>query len=306
MFSKFKTDAEIIFLDPNVDIESKEAKTAVLLSPALYWVRSFELPLKSEKEAKKLLPSLFEEFLPEGEFSYFGYFDGERYIGFAYEEEKIRQLLLHKGVDLAQLEAFYFAQSELDEDMLPAQLGHEWMLASIDGIVVKLPFMKGTQSKALDLSSLALSSKSIKIERYAAPIERKTLYALCAIFLLFALLYGLEWWRVDQEVVRIQKRSDEIFARYSLLPTMTQNRSVLKKYEKIDTKQKKLRKMVAALLKASQATGGSLQSLRVEKESLHALFGNLADQRVLKKRLESLGGKITKLKSGAVAVEVRL
>lgn len=306
MFSKFKTDLEIIFLDPDVDIEPKEAKTAVLLSPALYWVRSFELPVKSEKEAKKLLPSLFEEFLPEGEFSYFGYFDGERYIGFAYEEEKIRQLLLQKGVDLAKVEALYFAQSELGEEMLPVQLSKGWMLASIDGIVVKLPFMEGIESKALDLNSLELSSKSIKIERYAAPIERKTLYALCAVFLLFGLLYGLEWWRVDRETVRIQQRSDEIFAKYSLLPTMTQNRSVLKKYEKIDKKQKKLRKTLAALLKTSQATGGSLRSIRLEKESIHATFDTIADPKRLKKRLHSLGAKIKKLKSGMIAVEVSL
>jgi len=97
LFLKFKTDLEVIFLDPDVALEQGDGRLIVLLSPALYWVRAFELPVKSEKEAKKLLPSLFEEFLPEGEFSYYGYFEEDRYIGFAYEEESIRSVLAQKG-----------------------------------------------------------------------------------------------------------------------------------------------------------------------------------------------------------------
>lgn len=306
MFSKFKTDVEIIFLDPDVDIEPKERKLAVVLSPALYWVRAFELPLKSEKEAKKLLPSLFEDFLPEGEFSYFGYFEGERYIGFAYEEEKIRLLLLQKGVDLSKVEALYFAQSELSKEMLPAKIGQGWILESIDGIIVKLPLMESLESKTLDLGSLNLSSKSIKIERFAAPIEKRVLYTLCVLFLLFGLLYGLEWWRLDQETARLQQRENEIFSKYSLLPTMTQNRSVLKKYTKIDIRQKKLRKVVAALLKIPQHQKGYLQRIDVERESVRAVFVRLSNRDILQKSLKNFQPKIKKGKNGVVTVEVVL
>ena len=307
MFSKFKTDSEIVFLDPSLDIEQKDAKKiAVILSPALYWVRAFVLPVTSEKEAKKLLPSLFEDFLPEGEFGYYGYFEGERYIGFAYEEEKIRALLIQKGVDLGSIDSFHFAQSIFDSEMLPLKLDDAWMLQEIDGIVVKLPLMQQEELKPLDVSTLQLSSKAIKIERYAAPIEKKTLYLLCGAALLFALLYGAQWFKIDQEVVRLQQRSSEIFSKYSLLPTMTQNKSVLKKYEKIDTRQKKLRRVVAALLKTAQAEGGHLQSLRVQKQSVHAVFDALVSQNDLQNRLKSFKTQIKKLKGGGVSVEVAL
>ncbi len=306
MFSKFKTERRVIFLDPDVDIEPKEDKTAVILSPALYWVRGFDLPLKSEKEAKKLLPSLFEDFLPEGEFHYYGYFEKERYIGFAYEEKKVRTLLVQKGVELGTIEALYFAQSEFTEEMLPVRLNDAWMLTSIDDIVVKLPLREETETKPLDLSSIKLSSKAIKIERYAAPIEKKTLYTLCAVFLLFALLYALQWFRIEREAVHLKQRSNELFSRYSLLPTMMQNRSVLKKYEKIDTKQKKVRRIVAALLKVPQFAGGHLRSVRVEKKSVQAVFEDLQRRDVLQKRLSSFKPQIEKLKSGALRVEAAL
>jgi len=306
LFSKFKTDTEIVFLDPDLDIEPKDAKVAVILSPALYWVRAFTLPVRSEKEAKKLLPSLFEDFLPEGEFGYYGYFEEERYIGFAYEEEKIRTLLVQKGVDLGSVESFHFAQSVFDSDMLPVKLDDAWMLQEIEGIVVKLPLMQQEGLKPLDTSTLRLSPKAIKIERYAAPIEKKTLYFLCGAALLFALLYGLEWFKIDQEATRLQQHSNELFSRYSLLPTVTQNRSVLKKYEKIDTRQKKLRRVVAALLKTAQAGSGHLRSLRVEKQSVHAVFDDLRSQNDLQKRLKNFKMQIKKRKGGGVSVEVAL
>lgn len=306
MFSKFKTDVEIIFLDPDVDIEPKEGKVALILSPALYWVRSFTLPVRSEKEAKKLLPSLFEDFLPEGDFRYYGYFEDERYIGFAYEEERIRSLLVQKGLELTDIEALHFAQSELSEDMLPLKINDEWMLTVIEGIVVKLPMMENVQAKTFDPKSMQLSSKAIKIEQYAVPIEKKTLYMLCAVFLGFALLYGLEWFRVEREIDQLQQRSQKLFDRYSLLPTMAQNRSVLKKYEKIDTKQKKLRKIIAALLKIPQYDKGYLQRIDVDKKSVHAVFVKLSNQTVLQKRLKGFKAEIKKLKNGATAVEVAL
>ncbi len=306
MFSKFKNDLQIILLDPDVDIKQQGKKTALILSPALYWVRAFELPLRNEKEAKKLLPSLFDEFLPEGEFSYFGYFEGERYIGFAYEEEKIRTLLAQKGIDLNSVEAFYFAQSEFKEDMLPLKLSEEWMLTAIDGIVVKLPLMGNTEAKPLHPGTLQLSSKSIKIERYTTPVDKKTLYMLCMIFLFFALAYALQWYKTNAEIIRLEKKSSELFSKYGLLPTMTQNRSVLKKYEKIHKEQKKLRKVVAVLLKVAQLEGGKLQSIRVEKGHVYAVFDRLDRQEILQKRMQLFHPRIKKMKNGQVGVEVTL
>ena len=307
MLSKFKTESEILLLDPDLDIESRPGRKRVVLSPALYWVRAFELPVKSEKEAKKLLPSLFEEFLPEGDFHYYGYFEeGGRYIGFAYEEEKIRALATKKGVDPVSIEAIHFAQSELSPKMLPAKLSNEWILTSIDGIVVKLPRDDEKETKPLDLTALHPSKKSIKIERYKTPIEKKSLYSLSAIALAFAMLYTLQWYRLDQEKRRLQQLSEKIFQKYSLLPTMTQNRSILKKYEKIDKRQKKLRKTTAALLKIPQYAGGSLQSITFEKGTLHAVYKDLQNRSTLQKRLHIFEPKIQKLKNGTLAVKVTL
>ena len=306
MFSKFKTDLEILFLDPDLELQPKGGKAAVILSPALYWVRGFDLPLQNEKEAKKLLPTLFEDFLPDGEFRYFGYFQNGRYIGFAFEEEKIRTLLAQKGVELANVETFHFAQSELDKEALPAKLDDKWMLADVEGIVVKLPLLDPAKVKPLELTTKKLSPKTVKIERYATPVATKTLYMLSTVFLLFGVLYGLQWFRIEQETVHLQKRSDEIFKKYALMPTMTQNKSILKKYETIDAKQKKIRKIIAALLKVAHTQKNHLRSLNVREKSVHAVFGDMQHQNALIQPLQAFKPRIRKLKNGAVSVEVAL
>jgi len=305
LFLKFKSDREILFLDPDVDIKQTQKRVAMILSPALYWVRVFDLPLNNEKEAKKLLPSLFEEFLPDGEFSYFGYYEGERYVGFAYEERVIRELLVKKGVDLTKIDSFYFAQSELSVDMLPARVADGWMLKEVDGIILKLPFLEQTELKELDLQMLQLSKRSIKIDHFVAPIAKKRLYMFSLLFVLFGFLYGLEWWRINKEVVDLQKRSSELFSRYNLLPTLTQNRSILKRYEKIDKKQKRVRKVVSILFKVVYLTKGYLQSISIEKQRVSATLA-LKETKELQNYLKGYKLQIKKLHKNLIRVEVTL
>ncbi len=306
MFTKFKTETQKIFLDPDVDVELQSQKLEVILSPSLYWVRRFELPVRNQKEARKLLPSLFEDFLPEGDFRFYGYFEGEEYVAFAYEEEKIRSLLVQKGVELANVEALYFAQSEFSKEALPIQLPKGWVLECVDGVVLKLPFSQAQERNPLDVQNIQLSQHAIKIERYDSPIEKKTLLLLCGFFLLFGLLYGAQWYRFVNASASLEKRSTELFEKYSLLPTMMQNRVVLKKYEKIDKKQKKLRRVFDALLKVPARTGCVLEKVSVEKNTLKAVFGNLKNPQSLQNRLEELKPTIKPLQNNKALMEVAL
>jgi len=88
---------------------------------------------------------------------------------------RVSAVFWRKRGDLASIEAFYFAQSELPSNMLPAKISSEWMLADIEGIVVKLPLVNQDELKELELSTIKPSQRSIKIERFAAPIAKKTL-----------------------------------------------------------------------------------------------------------------------------------
>lgn len=305
MFTKFQTDIEKILLDPDVETNPKGERFAVILSPALYWVRRFKLPVRSEKEARKLLPSLFEEFLPEGEFRYYGYFDGDEYIAFAYEEGKIRQLLNQKGIDALRVEGFYFAQNECREDDCAIELDGRWVMEKVNGIVLKLPFTQKEEKKPLDLKELPLSKKKVHIERFDSPIEKKTLYVLYSFFILFTLLYAVQYYKIDQEIDKVQTRSKTLYKRYDLLPTTIQNRSILKKYEKIDKYQKKIRLVLASLFKLPYKNGMVLEKLSVEKKRVRARFGNVKDTRIFQ-RLQRYNPNIKQIKNSKLIVEIAL
>ena len=96
---KFNTKLKTIFLDPNSDksvinnydndsilvtddASKKREKVNVILSPSLYWVKKLSLPVKYVREVKKLLPSIFEDTLPKGNYNYTAYKSGEDFFGF--------------------------------------------------------------------------------------------------------------------------------------------------------------------------------------------------------------------------------
>ena len=84
---KFNTQLKTLFLDPHSEIEHTDEKVNIILSPALYWVKRQTLPVKYIRDAMKLLPSIFEESVPEGHYSYSAYKDGDTFVLFAYDDK---------------------------------------------------------------------------------------------------------------------------------------------------------------------------------------------------------------------------
>ncbi len=288
MFTRFKKPQQALFLDPDLDVEiAKEGGIDVILSPALYWVKRFTLPSVPLKEAKKLLPSLFEEFLPQGEYRYYGYFDEDRFVGFAYDEERIKAVLESKGVPLSRVDKIYFAQNELDKDALPCKIG-EWVLAEVDGVVIKLPASFASQAKALDPRLKPHTAHKITIERYTKLIDRKTLYGVLGVCMLFLAAYGAEFYKLHIQRIEIEKAKGELFSRYGLLPTTFQNEALLKKYEKIDTRQRKIRSLLAEVLRMPLPKGVYLSDFRLHKKRVQLLFVGVERKEALLKRLKRL------------------
>ena len=69
----FRSKAKAFFVDVNSPSYLLEAPVNVILSPSMYWVKRVTLPVKYLYEVKSLIPSLFEENLPEGKYSYSAY-----------------------------------------------------------------------------------------------------------------------------------------------------------------------------------------------------------------------------------------
>lgn len=307
MFTAFRQEKAVILLDPDIDISvDPSVGVDVILSPALYWVRRFSLPIRSSKEALKLLPSLFEEFLPEGEFRYYGYFDGDEFVGFAYEEDALRTLLQQKGIALGMVGGIYFAQNELQEEMLPLRIEGGHVLQKADGVVLKLPDTFVSDAKEGLKTPIELSAHKIMLERFGGLVDRRTLYRLGALLLAVTILYGMEWAKSYEETKRVQQLEADLFSSRHLLPTTLQNEALMKRFERIDASQKQIRRFIATVMHAPLSSGEYLESMRIGKKHAVVVFANVASPKPLLHHFRGFKMLKTEHKGRRIVMEVAL
>jgi hypothetical protein len=244
LFTKHKGGRELVFLDPlapQTQPLPTDKKIDIILSPSLYWVKKMVLPLKSAREVSKLLPTIFEEFLPDGEYSYFTYKEGDQFLVFAYEQEKIKSLLLTYEIPLHSVGDFYFAQ-----DLAPfidggVKLNDQEVLAVEDGVVILLPQQWSGVEESLVLNSSMKLEHKVRLDFTKGFVGDKSLYKLALLLGVLVVVVSVEIFITTTKIGKIQEQKTELFTHYKLKSTMIQNRSILKKYKKIFTDQSHLR-----------------------------------------------------------------
>ncbi len=240
---RFNQDKKTVFLDPYTELVVSDEKLHIILSPSLYWVRKVNLPLKYAREAKKLLESLFEDILPEGNYSYSVYRaseEGEFFI-FAYEDKSILDLLTKQGIASSSISSIHFAQSELYDIQGAIKINEKQSIYVKDDIVTLVPCCWIEESGALNLEDIKLSKHKITLAQFGHIVDGSSLIKIGVILGVFILLTWVELFIIKQDIQKIQTQSSELFAKYKLKPTMFQNKALLKKYKKIHANQTKLR-----------------------------------------------------------------
>lgn len=245
MFTKSK--ASTIFLDYDSEVYQGEQKFNVILSPSLYWVKKLSLPLRYTRDVKKLLPSVFEDILLEGNYSYEAYKEGEEYIAFAYDDKEILTLLEQKGLGASNIANIYFAQSELSTIEGAKDLGAGKVLVQKEGVLLLLEKSWVQSAEPLDLSEHKHSKHTVNLSLFHHIVDKSVFYRLSGALLFFALLFFFEAFMVQNDANEIAQKKAQLFAQYSLKPTMMQNSAMLKKYEAIHQEQMALRNAVAVL-----------------------------------------------------------
>jgi len=272
LFSKFKEQIDTIFVDVNSASFELEKSANVILSPALYWVRKVSLPVKSVREVKPLLESLFEETLPEGIYSYSVYKQGEEYFIFAYEDKKILDTLHSKGIPSAKINAVYFAQSELMNLDEPKKISEEEIILVQDDIVILLPSQFVQDAQRLDVSDVKVSKNAIHLKQFGHIVNEKSLYTIAAIFLVFIVLVGSEYFITLHKAQKLQTQRERIFSLYDLKSTMFQNKSLLRSYEGEYKTQSKLRESMAKILSLSLKSGDKIKAIEYKNKKLKLQF----------------------------------
>lgn len=298
MFTSFKTTNSVVFLDPHTENfpESIEgSKIELILSPSLYWVKKLSLPVKYISDVKKLLPSIFEDILPEGNYSYAVFKEDEGYLAFAYEDKKIIEELAKKDLAISSVSNVYFAQTELIGSA-PCKINEQEVLVVEDELLFIAPSSWFGSLEMLSLNDLSLSKKTIKLQQFSHIIDNRSLYKIGALLGMFIALLLVEIFITSQKIDGVSAEKEKVFEKYQLYPTMMQNRTVLQEYTSRFAKQTKLRDLIEAVLNIRLNKDQKIKTIRYKNKVLHVVFEGL-DQLASKKVLGSLESYKKSIKS---------
>jgi len=287
--NRFKNKFKTIFLDPNTSYYNVDEKVNIILSPSLYWVKKLSLPVKYVRDAKKLLPSIFEDSLPDGNYSYFAYKSGDEFYGFAYEDKLILETLADKGISTQNIASIHFAQSELDKIDSALKVNDEQSVYVKDGIVLLVPCCWIEESGNLNLWDVKLSKHKISLAQYGHIVNNSSLYKIGGVLLALIIIVFVEYFITAQKTSNVVDMKDELFAKHSLKSTMMQNRALLKKYDKLHKRQTKIRESVSHILALRLSKNEKLTLLSLKNKTIVAEYSdmNKGMEAYIKKTLKS-------------------
>lgn len=293
MFTIFNQEYKTVFLDPDSPEVVVLEKVNIILSPSLYWVKKLSLPVKYARDAKKLLPSIFEDTLPEGNYSYSVYKKDDKFFAFAYDDKVIIDMLKEKGVAVANVASVYFAQSELFVIEGALKVNEMQTICVKDEIVILLPRSWVEESGELDLDGLNLSKHSITLAQFGHIVDRSSLYTMGAVLIALIVLVSTELFITSAKVNGLINLKEKLFTKSKLQATMFQNEAALKKYEKIDQKQAGLRAYVAMVLSLKLKPSESLVKMGLKNKLFSADFNALSEETIssITKKLKRSGFK---------------
>jgi hypothetical protein len=264
----FKSKAKAFFVDVDSPAHTLEEPVNIILSPSMYWVKRVKLPVKYLREVRSLIPSLFEDNLPAGKYSYSTYKDGDSFLIFAYNDKEVLDLIAEKGIASANIDNIYLAQSEFDTIEEAIKIGDKSILSLQNGVVVKLPAALSQEAKALDLNEHIFSKHSIHLTRFNQIADQKSQIIFASILGFLILMFAVEWMITHAKVSAITEKESEVFAQHNLPATSFQNEAIHAKLNTIFERQTRIRDIINSALTVELAPDEKIVRLALDKNKI--------------------------------------
>jgi hypothetical protein len=264
----FKSKAKAFFVDVDSPPCTLEEPVNIILSPSMYWVKRVKLPVKYLREVKSLMPSLFEENLPAGKYSYSTYKDGDSFLIFAYNDKEVLDLIAKKGVASANIDNIYLAQSEFDTIEEAVKIDEKSILSLQNGVVVKLPAALSKEAEPLDLSGHTFSKHSIHLTRLNQIADKKSQIVFASIVGSLIAMFAAEWMITSAKVSAIIEKESEVFAKHKLPATSLQNEAIHAKLNTIFERQTRIRDIINAALTVELASEEQMRHILLDKNKI--------------------------------------
>ncbi len=289
MIKIFKKKSKILFLTKSDEIKGDDF-VSVILSPQYYWVKKADLPVKKEREALRLAPSVFDGILPDGDFSYEVEKKDDSFILIAYDKNLIskaisEQFKRHRG----GIEGIYFAQHEFSFLKECRLVNEQSSLVTIDGVVIQVP-KRCSDSKLLEdtFDNVNLSNKKAKLSSFDNEvISHKDSILIGVVSFLLLSSFGIEYFNYKSELSLLEDKKDKISSEYNLPRTSIQLKSVKKSLVKKFNTQKSFRDLFYKVSKIKLASGEYIQSFEESKGEIRfeIKMSNPSREAVLKRDL---------------------
>lgn len=250
----------------------------------MYWVKIFKIPVKSEKEAIRAVGALFEEYIDVNDLRYFvKKIKEDTYLSFAYDEQKIVNLIKKSGLILSQINNIYFAQIEFEhlfdnEELLKIDGIN---LSISDSLIVKVPDSIPLENvKEINIESIICSKYKIPLNFSSKYLDTKTSYTLSAILILFALFNFIKAGDFYMQNKKMNKQIEQLKEEANLPLTMIQTKSILSKLRKTQFEQKNLRDVIHFIFQFKNKINGNLISIELKENSFELKFKNTDPKKI--------------------------
>ena len=305
-FNKFNKKLPTLFLDPHSEYETIDYNVNIILSPSLYWVKKVFIPVKYVRDAKKLLPSIFEEILPDGKYNYFAYrCSDDEFIIFAYSDKLIIDTLSQKGISLSNVAKIYFAQSEIKDIKSALTINEHQSIYIKDDILVLVPCCWIEESGDLDIANIQLSKHSVSLEKFGHIVETKSIYKIAAILMVLILLITTEYFITAHKTSTILTSKEELFEKYKLKSTTFQNKAMLKKYKTIHNSQTNLRNTMSVILSLRLKANEKISLIDIKNKKILISFTGVKEGQE-KQIINTLNSKKLQFKKSFVKENMKI
>lgn len=256
-----KTSKPVVLDDQKIDI---------ILSPCFYWVKKESLPAKSAYSAKKLLPSIFESVLPEGNYSYHAIKNGDEFEIFAYDDSLIVSALEEKGIKTSQIEGVYFAQTSIPPQEAAISISDEAAMVCQNGIWSLVPskYVKDPVEISQIIQKIPRSKEKISLDLFKDfVLPQEQLNKVIVSFLALIVVFGFDYWLLKEEFKKQMLTQYKIIDDYGLPKTSIELQSLQGELLEVQSAQENLRTGVKNLLLLPLEAGEKFTSIEAKSGS---------------------------------------
>jgi len=300
---------ELVLVYKGMPTVSLDDRFSIVLTPQNYILKKENLPIKQEYQSKKIVSSIFDNFIDnKDEYSFFVYKENEDWIFIAYKQQEIIELLEEAGIPSANVDEIFFAQQMVSSISKPISLGEKNALVVIDDIATVVPksILPDNTIYENELEDIH-PKKSVPLSNDNSYIDTKTSIIYSSIFILFAIFFILEGMRYTHSSKEKSNKVETILQHYPALESSYKRESILSKYSIIDKEQRAKRELIKKLSRLIS------QNVKIEKFDLrqqkYMVILSTPDTHLLKQiqqKVKSNGMQISNISSNKLTIKGHL